>query len=89
MPERFDSGVFGPELAKLMKDAFADAWAKVHVAREDREAASHHIAGAIVEKVNQGMRDSEQLAAAALVALASAKGITGEWMVKRDKDKTP
>jgi hypothetical protein len=23
-----------------MKDAFADAWAKVHVAREDREAAS-------------------------------------------------
>jgi hypothetical protein len=35
------------------------------------------------------MRDSEQWAAAALVALASAKGITGEWMVKRDKDKTP
>jgi hypothetical protein len=39
MPERFDSGVFEPELAKLMKDAFANAWAKVHVAREDREAA--------------------------------------------------
>jgi hypothetical protein len=25
MPERFDSGVFEPEFAKLMKDAFADA----------------------------------------------------------------
>jgi hypothetical protein len=89
MPERFDSGVFGPELAKLMKDAFRDAWAKVHVAREDREAASHHIAGAIVEKVSAGVRDSDQLTAGALVALASAKGITGEWMVRRDKDKTP
>jgi hypothetical protein len=89
MPERFDSGVFEPGLAKLMKDAFANAWAKVHVAPEDREAASHHMAGAIVEKVNAGVRDSEQLTAGALMALASAKGITGEWMVKRDMDKAP
>jgi hypothetical protein len=89
MPKRFDSGVFEPELAKLMKDAFADAWAKVHVAPEDSEAASHHIAGAIVEMVSAGTRDAKQLTAGALVALASAKGIAGEWMIKRDRDKTP
>jgi hypothetical protein len=85
MPKRFDSGVFEPELAKLMKDAFADAWAKVHVAPEDSEAASHHIAGAIVEMVKLGTRDTKQLSAGALKALASAKGIAGEWMIKRDK----
>src|ERR1700722_11573079 len=89
MPERFDSGVFEPELAKLMKDAFANALAKVHVAPEDREAASHHIAGAIVEKVNAGVRDSEQLTAGAVVGLASAKGNTGEWSGKREKEKPP
>jgi hypothetical protein len=87
MPARFDSGVFDPELAKLMKEAFADAWAKVHVAPEDSEAASHHIAGAIVEMVNGGTRDASQLTAGALVALASAKGIAGEWMIKREQDK--
>ena len=89
MPKRFDSGVFEPELAKLMKDAFSHAWAKVHVVPEDSEAASHHIAGAIVEMVNAGMRDSDQLTAGALVALASAKAIAGEWMIKRDRDKAP
>jgi hypothetical protein len=86
MPARFDSGVFDPELASLMKGAFEDAWAKVQVAPEDREAASHHIAGAIVEMVNGGTRDPKQLTAAALVALASAKGIAGEWIIKRDQD---
>jgi hypothetical protein len=87
MPKRFDSGVFDPELAKLMKDAFAHAWAKVHVAPEDSAAASHHLAGAIVEMVAAGTRDGEQLTARALVALASAKGIAGEWMIKRDQEK--
>ena len=86
MPARFDSGVFDPELASLMKGAFEDAWAKVQVAPEDREAASHHIAGAIVEMVAAGTRNGEQLTARALVALASAKGIAGEWMIKRDQD---
>jgi hypothetical protein len=87
MPKRFDSGVFGPELARLMKEAFADAWAKVHITPEDSAAARHHLAGAIVEMVGAGIRDGEQLTARALVALASAKGITGEWMIKRDQDK--
>ena len=77
MPVRFDSGVFDPELTKWMKDAFADAWAKVHVAPEHSEAASHHIAGAIVEMANAGTRDAKQLTAGVLVALASAKGISG------------
>ena len=86
MPVRFDSGVFDPELASLMKGASEDAWAKVQVA-PDREAASHQIAGAIVEMVSGGTRDPKQLTAGALVALASAKGITGEWMIKRDQDK--
>jgi hypothetical protein len=87
MPKRFDSGIFDPELAQLMKEAFANAWAKVHVAPEDSAVASLHLAGAIVEMVGAGTRDVEQLTAKALVALASAKGLTGEWMIKRDQDK--
>jgi hypothetical protein len=87
MPKRFDSGVFDPELAQLMKNAFANAWAKVHVAPEDSEAASHHLAGAIVEMASAGIRDGGQLTARALVALASAKGISGEWMIEREQDK--
>jgi hypothetical protein len=87
MPQRFDSGIFAPDLAQLMKDVFERAWAKVHIAPEDSAAASHHLAGAVVEMVGAGMRDSEQLTARALVALASAKGIAGEWMIKRDQDK--
>jgi hypothetical protein len=39
-----------------MKEAFANAWAKVQVAPEDGEAASHHVAGAIVEMVGPGTR---------------------------------
>jgi hypothetical protein len=84
MPKRFDSGVFGPERAKLMKGVFDTAWAKVVVAPEDSVALSNHLAGAIVEMVNAGVTDSGQLTAKALVALASAKGISGEWMIKRD-----
>jgi hypothetical protein len=84
MPKRFDSGVFGPERAKLMKDVFDKAWAKVVVTPEDSGALSSHLAGAIVEMVNAGVTDSGQLTARALVALASAKGISGEWMIKPD-----
>jgi hypothetical protein len=87
MPKWFDSGIFDPELAQLMKQAFANAWAKVRVAPEDSAAASFHFAGAIVEMVGAGIRDVDQLTARALMALASAKGLTGDWMIKRDPDK--
>jgi hypothetical protein len=62
--------------------------AKVHVGPEDSETASHHIAGVMVEMVGAGMRDRKQLTARPLVALASAKGIVGEWMIKLDQDNT-
>jgi hypothetical protein len=85
MPKRFDSGVFGPERAKLMRAVFDTAWAKVIVTPEDSATLSDHLAGAIVEMVNAGVTDSEKLIVHALVALASAKGVSGEWMVKRDQ----
>jgi hypothetical protein len=84
MPKRFDTGVFGPERAALMKAVFDSAWAKVVATPEDSSALSNHLAGAIVDMVNAGVTDSGQLTAKALVALASAKGIAGEWMIKRD-----
>jgi hypothetical protein len=84
MPRRFDSGVFGPDRAALMKSVFDAAWAKVVVTSEDSEALSNHLAGAIVEMVNAGVTDRGELTAKALVALASARGISGEWMIKPD-----
>jgi hypothetical protein len=84
MPKRFDSGVFGPERAALMKAVFETAWAKVVVTPKDSAALSSHLAGAIVEMVNAGVTDRGELTAKALVALASARGISGEWMIKPD-----
>jgi hypothetical protein len=67
-----------------MKAVFDAAWAKVVVTPKDSAMLSNHLAGAIVEMVDAGVTDREKLTAQALVALASAKGISGEWMIKRD-----
>jgi hypothetical protein len=83
MPTRFDTGIFEPELAKLMKSAFQAALAKVSVAPEDEIVAKHHLAGAIVELVGAGARDRDHIVAKALASLASGEGLSGEWMIKR------
>lgn len=83
MPTRFDTGIFEPELAKLMKSVLQTALANVQVAHDDEIAAKHHLAGVIVELVGAGARDHDHIVAKALASLASAKGLSGEWMIKR------
>jgi hypothetical protein len=84
MPKRFDSGVFGPERSTLMKAVVEAAWAKVVVTPKDSPLLSNHLAGVIVEMVDAGVTDREKLTSQALVALALAKGLSGEWMIKQD-----
>jgi hypothetical protein len=84
MPERFDAGVFDPELAKLLKGVFESAWARVHVAQQHSEVASDHLAEALIGLVNAGERNRGRLIAKSLTALASAKDIAGHWMIRRD-----
>jgi hypothetical protein len=89
MPTRFDTGVFEPEIASLMKSAFQAALAKVYVAPEDEIVAKYHLAGAIVELVSRGARDHDELVAKALASLASVQGLSGEWMIRRPEPNSP
>jgi hypothetical protein len=66
MPTRFDTGIFEPVLAKLMKSAFQSALAKVHVVHDDEVVAKHHLAGVVVELVGAGARDHDEIVAKAL-----------------------
>jgi hypothetical protein len=84
LPTRFDTGIFEPEVAKLMKTALEAAVAKTRVAHEDEIAAKHHLAGVIVEIVGAGARDHKEVVAKALASLASAK-LSGEWMIERNQ----
>ena len=88
MPKRFDSGVFDPERAELMKRAFAEALAQVKLEPEDETAAKHHLAGAIVELVSAGVSAHDELVSKALISLASAKVLSGEWMIRRPEPKS-
>jgi hypothetical protein len=72
LPERFESKVYPPELAKLMKDAFAAAWPKVGLIGKNRELTRQLLASAIIDQVDAGERNPIEIAAAAVVVLASA-----------------
>jgi hypothetical protein len=73
MPQRFESNIFSPEANKLMQGAFEAAWAKARLAGDNREATRQLLASAIIDQVNAGVRDLDQIASVALAALDVAK----------------
>jgi hypothetical protein len=78
MPERFESRRYDPELIKLMKVALERAWDKVRNPPKSAELARLVLASAIIDAVDAGVRECEQLAAKALAALAAAARVTNE-----------
>jgi hypothetical protein len=76
MPERFDSDIFFPCANKLMKEAFEAAWRKARLVEHDNELMRYLLASAIIDQVNAGAEDPDQIAAAALATLAVAKNIS-------------
>jgi hypothetical protein len=76
MPQRFEANIFSPGAAKLMQEAFEAAWQKQPSIDGNRELTRQLLASAIIDQVNAGAQDRDQIAAAALATLAVAKNIS-------------
>lgn len=78
MPEQFEAPTYGPELARLMRDAFDEAWLKFADDVRDAHEARNLLASAIIDGVDAGVRDRDDLAARAVATLATAINIADE-----------
>ena len=82
MPKILGAAVLDPELSMLARQVFASAVTQIEVMPEDEAAAKDHLAGMIVELVSAGARKHDELVSKALISLASAKSLSGEWMIR-------
>jgi hypothetical protein len=77
--EKFAPGVFGPEDAKILTQAFDDAWARVRASKESYLAEEYTVAGRailakhIINAAKAGERDPRWLADRALLYLSQRK----------------
>jgi hypothetical protein len=76
MPERFESNVFNPATTSLMKAALEAALLKVRPSRTDEAKTRNLLASAIIDQVNAGEWNVEQIVANALAALPAARNIS-------------
>jgi hypothetical protein len=72
MPQRFESKVFSPDANRLMKEAFEAAWLKATLIDGNWEMTRRLLASAIIDQVNAGAQDCNQIVSVALAALAVA-----------------
>jgi hypothetical protein len=77
MPSRFDTGVYSPETAALMKKAIEIAWSKIQTPPKDAELVRLLFASTIIDYVEMGVSDAEQLANFAIEQLNAALRIAG------------
>jgi hypothetical protein len=69
MPSRFNSGAYEPELVKIMGDALEAAWKMFSIPAKDVELARLHMASAIIDAVEGGVREETVLSTKAGAAL--------------------
>ena len=77
MPERFESQAYRPEITKLMKEAFEEAWSKIKWDEKDVELTRKLVASAILDQVNAGVQDQDRIVAGAVATLAVARNLPG------------
>jgi hypothetical protein len=77
MPERFDSQAYRPEVTKLMKEAFEEAWSKIKRDEKDVELTRKLVASAVLDQVNAGVQDQDRIVAGAVATLAVARNLPG------------
>jgi hypothetical protein len=75
MPERFEANTFSPDETKLMKEAFAVAWPKAQFIAQEESLTRQLLASAIIDMVNVGSIDRDQIAIAAVAAVEAAARI--------------
>jgi hypothetical protein len=73
MPERFNSNVYNPLTAALMKNAFEIAWLKCRPSRVDEAMTRTLLASAIIDQVDAGEITRDRIVAGALATLAVAR----------------
>jgi len=79
MPERFES--YSPEETVLMKSAFDEAWPSIG----DRSMLGRKLlASAIIDLVNEGLRNREEIVAMAIATFASARSIGLDRSARRN-----
>lgn len=76
MPARFDSGVYPLEIAKLMSEALNGAWAQIQVAPREAELTRLLLASAIIDLVEAGVVDHDELVAEAIRTFHAAESVT-------------
>jgi hypothetical protein len=69
---RFAQGEYGPELVRLMTEALESAWRQAPTLVEDVELGRLVMASAIIEQVDLGVRNHDELVSIAGKALAAA-----------------
>jgi len=75
MPERFESQAYRPEITKLMKEAFEEAWVKIKRDEKDVELIRKLVASAILDQVNAGVQERDRIVAGAVATLAVARNL--------------
>jgi hypothetical protein len=76
MPERFESNVFDPTTAAMMKAAFELALLKSKPSRADDAKTRTLLASAIIDQINAGERNRGKIVDNALATLAVARNIS-------------
>jgi hypothetical protein len=74
---RLPLGEYGPELIALMGKALDCAWLRVKSKAADVELARLVMASAIIDGVDAGVREHDDLVGAAISALSSALRLAG------------
>ncbi len=77
MTDHFPHGEYGPELVALMGRALDRAWAAVRTKIVDTELARLVLASAIIDKVDAGVREHDDLVGAAISALTATSRLSG------------
>jgi hypothetical protein len=80
VPSRFTSGVYTPELVKVMSGAFDRAWRDFEPRPKNQTLAMSLMASAIIEAVEAGEREEEALVRKATVTLIKAVKIDPELL---------
>jgi hypothetical protein len=76
MPSRFESGVYPPDVASLMREALNGAWERVQAASKDAELTRLLLASAIIDLVEAGVSNCDQMVAQAVRMFEAADNIS-------------
>jgi hypothetical protein len=76
MPSSFESGVYPPDVAAMMREALDGAWARVQAVSRDTELTRLLLASAIIDLVEEGLSDCDVMVDRAVKIFEAAVNVT-------------